>query len=148
VYPLVSKNQRAAWEQYSLLNDEWVEESINVQARNKHYDGPILTEYETYGTIHNNEGDVAQSSPGPYMPQWQSSPVVPYYGYYPYNWDGLAYDEYAIATRHSMDTRRVVINRVTNLPANVNDPAAVAQAAAFSDWAGDFIGDDEDESDP
>jgi class 3 adenylate cyclase len=145
VYPLVSKNQRAAWEQYSLLNDAWVEESINMQARNKNYDGTILTEYETHGIIHSNEGDHAQSDPGPFMPAWQSSPVVPYY--YPYNWDGLAYDNYAFATLHSMNTMQVVINKVTNLP-DLNDPVAVEQAAAFSDWAGDFIGEDEDESEP
>jgi class 3 adenylate cyclase len=145
VYPLVSKNQRAAWEQYSLLNDAWVEESINMQARNKNYNGPILTEYGTLGMIHNNVGVVAESDPGPYMPSWQSSPVVPYY--FPYNWDGLAYDETANAIRHSMDTLRVVINGVTNLP-DPSDPAAVEQAAASSSWASSFIGEDEDENEP
>jgi hypothetical protein len=45
-----------------------------------------------------------------------------------YNWDGLASPA---AIRHSMDTLRVVINKVTNLP-DINDPAAVAEAAASS----------------
>jgi hypothetical protein len=71
--------------EYSLLNDAWVKASICRQKQN--YDGPILTEYETLG-IHSNQGVIAESDPGPFMPSWQSSPVVPYYN--PYNWDGLA----------------------------------------------------------
>jgi class 3 adenylate cyclase len=144
-YPLVSNDQRAEWEKYSIENDAWVEDGIQVQARNKNYAGPIVTEYETHGIIHDNDGDVAQSNPGPYLPAWQSSPVVPYY--YPYNWNGLSYDELAIATLQSMETQRIVINGVTNLP-DLNDPAAVEQAAAFSDWAGDFISEDEDQNEP
>ncbi len=143
MYPLVSKTQRTAWEQYSLLNDAWVEESINVQARNKNYDGPILTEYETLGIIHNNFGLVAQSEPGPYAPSWQSSPVVPFYN--PYNWDGLGNGDPPI--QHSMDTRRVVLGGVINF-ADLNDPASVAEAAAGSSWARSFIGEDEDEIEP
>jgi hypothetical protein len=46
-----------------------------------------------------------------------------------------------------MDTLRVVINKVTNLP-DINDPAAVAEAAASSSWASSFIGKDEDENEP
>jgi hypothetical protein len=122
-----------------------VEESINMQARNKNYDGPILTEYETIGIIHDSIDVISESDPGPFMPMWQSSPVVPYY--WPYNWDGLSYDDLAFATLHSMDTLRVVVNKVTNLP-DLNDPVAVALAADFSDWAGDFIGEDEDASEP
>jgi class 3 adenylate cyclase len=145
VYPLVSKNQRAAWEQYSLLNDAWVEDGISTQARNKNYDGPILTDYGTLGIIHDNVGVVAETDPGPFMPVWQSSPVVPYY--FPYNWDGFAYDNTANAIRHSMDTLRVVINGVTNL-ADPNDPVAVEQAAGASSWASAFISEDEDETEP
>jgi class 3 adenylate cyclase len=144
LYPLVSKNQRTSWEQYSLLNDAWVEESINVQARNKNYDGPILTEYGTLGIIHNNFGLTAESAPGPYAPSWQSSPVVPYYN--PFNWDGLASGDPAIL--YSMDTRRVVINGATNLPDDPNDPDQVATAAGDSSWASSFIGEDEDASEP
>jgi class 3 adenylate cyclase len=148
VYPLVSKNQRAAWEQYSLLNDAWVEESINVQARNKNYNGPILTEYETLGIIHNNFGLVAQSVPGPYGPSWQSSPVVPYYA--PYNWDGLGGGDGNgdAAIQHCLDTRRVIIGESGNLPDDPNDPDQVANAAENSDWASAFIGEDEDENEP
>jgi class 3 adenylate cyclase len=142
MYPLVSKNQRAAWEPYSLLNDAWVEESINMQARNKNYDGPILTEYETLGSIHGVQGVIAESDPGPFMPSWQSSPVVPYYN--PYNWNGLASPA---AIQHSIDRGRVVINDVTNLP-DLNDPASVERAAATSSWASSFIGEDEDENEP
>jgi hypothetical protein len=80
VYPLVSKNQCAVWEPYSLLNDAWVEESINMQARNKNYHGPILTEYETLGSIHGAQGVIAESDPGPFMPSWQlfriTTPII------------------------------------------------------------------------
>jgi hypothetical protein len=48
-----------------------------MQAEKQNYDGPILTEYETLGIIHDNEGVIAESDPG--MPSWRSSPVVPYY---------------------------------------------------------------------
>jgi hypothetical protein len=54
-------------------------EKHQYAGRNKNYDGPILTEYETLGIIHSNQGVIAESDPGPFMPSWQSSPVVPYY---------------------------------------------------------------------
>jgi hypothetical protein len=46
-----------------------------------------------------------------------------------------------------MDTLRVVINEVTNLP-DPNDPVAVEQAVASSSWASSVIGEDEDENEP
>jgi hypothetical protein len=117
----------------------WKKASICRQKQN--YDGPILTEYETLGIIHSTK----VSLQSPILDRsCQAGSLRLLFRIITYNWDGLASP---VAIRHSMDTLRVVINKVTNLP-DINDPAAVAEAAASSSWASSFIGEDEDENEP
>lgn len=41
LFPLVTPANRIRWEQYSIQNDFWVNETIKSMERDKHYKGPI-----------------------------------------------------------------------------------------------------------
>jgi hypothetical protein len=64
-----------------------MQEGKEIQANDARYHGSIVSEYETNGVIHNNYGP--SQGPGPFLPQWQTAPVVPIY--VPYYWDGASY---------------------------------------------------------
>ncbi len=58
ILPIVEPSQRKEWEAYSVQNDEWVNQSIAIQNTWDGYFGPILSDWEKYGTIHGDQGDV------------------------------------------------------------------------------------------
>lgn len=126
-------------------NDGWVAESLEVQARNPNFRGPILEDYPVSNSIWRNEGPEPEDSTGPFMPSWLGSPVIPTYA--PYNWNGLAYDAFAKGLVFSMETKSVVMTAVAN-HADPNDPVAVEQAATTSHWAIPYIDEDEDPNEP
>lgn len=144
-YPLIAGEQRSAWENFTKDNDGWVEESLKVQARNPNFHGPILEDFPISHTIWNNEGPVPEESPGPFLPSWLGSPIIPTFA--PYNWNALAYAAFAEGLVASMDTKSVTVTSVSN-HADPNDPVAVSQAAMTSDWAIPYIDEDEDSSEP
>lgn len=81
IHPVVLSDQRADWEVYSFRNDGWVEEGIEIQKRAKSYHGPIIEAGEVWGIHGTDEYDkddhsMGTNRPGPYMPMWQSSPVM------------------------------------------------------------------------
>lgn len=100
-YQVVEEDQRREWEAYAPLHTEWVEDAIQVQQRDRGYNGPNVTkEYVEenymghYDLIHGYEEAVfgwggestdGVSHPGPYLPLWQQTPVIPIYPLY--NWD-------------------------------------------------------------
>jgi len=99
-YQLVEESQRKEWEEYTSTHNEWIQEGIDVQSRDKSYSGPPITEkyieenyMGNYDLIHgydefffecDNSTD-GVNHPGPYLPNWQQTPVVPTYPLY--NWD-------------------------------------------------------------
>ena len=58
ILPIVYPHQRNKWEEYSTQNDEWVNQSIAVQETWDGYYGPIVYDWEPYGTIHGDVGDI------------------------------------------------------------------------------------------
>jgi hypothetical protein len=142
-YHFVTDGQRTTWENYSVANDYWVDESIEVQKNDETYEGKIVTDYWTRGDIH-VDGD-PYTSPGPYLPKWQQAPVVPIYA--PYNWDAMAYSSLANALPFLVDEQRVVMSQVTNL-LDLADPESINQVEANNDFIKDFIGEDQDKSEP
>ena len=58
ILPIVKPNQREEWEAYSIKNDEWVNQSIKIQENWDGYHGPIIYDWEQYGTIHGDFGDI------------------------------------------------------------------------------------------
>jgi hypothetical protein len=83
--------------------------------------------------------------PGPYLPKWQQAPVIPIYA--PYNWDALSHLSLANAWPFLDDEQRVVMSDVTNLP-DLGDPESINLAETNNLYIKDYIGEDEDESEP
>jgi hypothetical protein len=137
-YHFVADGQRAKWEKYSVANDYWVDESIEVQKNDQTYQGKIVTDYWTRPDIHVDADPYTR--PGPYLPKWQQAPVIPIYA--PYNWDAFAYPSLANAWPFLVDEQRVVMSEVTNLP-DLTDPESISQAEANNLYMKDFIGEDE-----
>lgn len=112
VYPMVTTAQRAAWEQFSVDNDGWVDEGLAWQAEDENFHGKVVTEWSGWGTIHTNTGPIERE--GPYFPTWTSSPVVPIYS--PYNWD--LYDGvygYKKSIDSAIRARKPIIGETENL---------------------------------
>lgn len=81
-YPHVTDAEREEWEEFSVQNNEWVEEGLRVQQDDANFQGRTVTTWGEEGRIHGNEG--LHLGPGPYFPTWNSYPVVPVFS--PYNW--------------------------------------------------------------
>jgi hypothetical protein len=144
-YPLIPGDKRKEWENFTKHNDGWVEESLRVQSKNPNFHGPILTNFTKSHVIWRNDGPEAEDNPGPFLPSWMGSPVIPKYP--PYNWNGLAYDAFSKGLVYCMDTKSVVVTAVAN-HADPDDPVAVAQAATTSDWAFPYLDDHVDPREP
>lgn len=145
IYPVITKEQRPKWENFTKHNHDWVEKALRVQSRNPFFRGRLLTNYTISNTIWRNQGPEPEDAPGPFMPSWMGSPVIPLYP--PYNWNSHAYPAFAKGLTTSMNTRRFVVTPVAN-NADPNDPEAVAQAAVTSDWGTVYLDPDEDASEP
>lgn len=144
-YPLITAEKRAEWENFTKYNDEWVEEGLLFQSRNPNFHGPLLERYSVSSLIWNNEGPENIKNPGPFMPSWMGSPIIPYY--FPYNWNALAYEAFANPLMTAMNTRTAIFGPVSN-HADPNDPVAVSHAAVTNDWAMPYVDKDEDSSEP
>ena len=144
-YPLITADKRAEWENFTKYNDAWVEEGIQFQSRNPNFRGPTLEDYNISHVLWNNEGLLDPGSPGPFMPSWMGSPVIPYY--YPYNWNALAYEAFSKPLLATMASKSVVFGPVAN-HADPNDSIAVAQAALTNAWAVPYLAEGEDTSEP
>ena len=137
-YHVVTDEQRSKWEKYSVANDYWVDESIEVQKNDETYEGKIVTGYWTRPDIHIDADPYTR--PGPYLPKWQQAPVIPIYA--PYNWDAMAYPSLANAMPFLVGEQRVVMSEVSNLP-DLTSPQSILTAETNNLYIKDFIGEDE-----
>lgn len=71
----VTLAQRPEWENYTLTHDQWAADALKVQKTDKNYHGRLYDSYLPDGTIHSYRGP--SEGEGPFLPTWQSSPVVP-----------------------------------------------------------------------
>ena len=58
ILPIIYPYQREEWEAYSVKHDEWVNQSITIQETWDGFYGPIVYDWEQYGTIHGDFGDI------------------------------------------------------------------------------------------
>jgi hypothetical protein len=139
---LVSEEQRALWELYSVANDAWVYEAIEVEKKAARFDGlldgPILTSPNVY-----DYSEIRPQGLGPYLPQWQIFPVLPNPNDFVYNFDGFSFELVAMGQRQAMSEKRVVVSHFANLP-DLDDPLQVAEAANTAAWGKRFFSDPED----
>ena len=85
--PLVQDWQREQWEEYSVANQAWLEEGLEVQKeedRRRRAQNSIVLGWEEDNDlsipekIYRVEGlaPAPENGPGPYLPQWQVSPAL------------------------------------------------------------------------
>jgi hypothetical protein len=116
IYPFVDDAERKEWEAYSLLHDGWVNESINMQKEDPNFHGTIIEDWKPLGSIYSNAGEV--TTPGPYLPTWQTYPVVPVYP--PYNWDLRSSSNVADSVNEVIETKKVLIGRTINVVVSIS----------------------------
>jgi hypothetical protein len=134
-FNLVTEQQRPLWNNYSVSNDAWVGDSLDVQekAQNKTFFGPIKRNWKKPTDIYQNIGELVESEF--YIVSWQSYPVIP--GDYPtYSWNSLEYP--STSTLRMIETHQPVITMTLNLP-DENDPVDVAHQAAFAEYLRDYL---------
>lgn len=139
-YPLVDTEERPKWENYTVENDAWVDTGLAVQKEDENFKGTQIEEWSGWGVVHNNDGPLEE--PGPYLPTWQSAPVVPYYS--PYNWNLKSY--YNLEAEEVIRNQKVSIGETRNLPPP--DEPDVSLDDRNVQWVKGFIGEDEDPTEP
>jgi len=92
------------------------------------------------------ETELPYVSDGPFLPFWQSSPVIPTYS--PYNWDGMLYSTLEDNFPSMNEKREVFVSRVQNLISPGMDAAALAQIDYLNGWYADFVDEGEDSKEP
>jgi hypothetical protein len=144
----VSHSNRELWQNYSLKNDWWVDETISVQekALNRFYFGEITKEWEPYGVIHDDFGDSAPDDAW-YFPTWQIYPVV-YRNWPLYNWN---YGTFAPFSQQA--GIGVTMHHVTGISAAymLPDPTNAEEVASWNvtaEWYRDYITPDRNPLEP
>jgi hypothetical protein len=58
VLPIIHSEKRKEWEEYAILHDHWVNESMAIQETWEGYYGPIIYDWEPHVAIHGDNGDI------------------------------------------------------------------------------------------
>lgn len=142
-YMLVTREQRADWENFTATHSGWVNQSNFVQANDNNYHGPIIWDYYTADYIHDVEEE-----PMPerelYNPDWMSSPSIPRWA--PYNWDRLSWQPNASVVTQ-LERKTVQVSETYHPP----DPENEEQMEQFNadvDWYSDYVKPGQDPSEP
>jgi hypothetical protein len=126
IIPVVSQEDRPAWEDYSLKNIGWLEESrvyteeglgFTLQKANLDISTGIGDQIYIIGP----DGPLVDQSAGPYFPLWQDSPhfgrdMTP-------NFNLAYYPEYAPYIKKSLETGDMTLGGLdTPVPGDIHDP--------------------------
>jgi hypothetical protein len=154
IYIYVQKNERPSWEAYTAdpVNTYWVDESIDVQARNPHYNGPITREYKSFYVIHGydefdkeNAGEFGTNRTGPYLVFWQCYPVVAFYPVF--NWDLLT-SSLSNGFEQAFSSKKTIIREPYLVWSDSNSVEQKEYDLAEADWVKDYVDSDEDPMEP
>lgn len=149
IYPIVMPEQRLEWEAFSMANADWVDDGVRVQNRSKFYYGPIITDYENKGIIHNDWYDIPRNETRIMLPLWQNSPVIPRWP--AFNWDlGSAVtclNGEGCAAFEAIESHKTKLSEAYNLP-DMSVPEEVEETEGFVDWFSDFVPPGDDPAEP
>ena len=112
--PLVTDESRSDWEAYSVDNQGWFAEGIEVQAQQKLEAGKEFQKKpvaEIPDEIYRVSGLSAarERGPGPYLPQWQIAPVVPVPNLV--NFNLLSHPGYEESLKAVLETEVAIVGR-------------------------------------
>jgi hypothetical protein len=144
IYFYVADEHRPSWVNYTLNNDGWIDESLNVQekALNMTYFGPIKRNWTKPKDIFHTVEETFKNEF--YLAQWQNFPVIPA-EWPPYGWDLWEYPN-AGAIR-MLETHRAAISPSFQLP-DPNDADDVAYNEIYAEYWRDFLPPERNPSEP
>jgi hypothetical protein len=71
----VTLDEKATWENYTTLHQDWAYDAIRIQATDPNYHGKVHDTVIHKPYIRNHLGNA--TGPGPFLPTWHTSPYVP-----------------------------------------------------------------------
>ena len=134
VYPVVTPTDRNKWENYTKANNEWIEESLNVE---EDYLGKVNRLYRTVDYIHDVDEEQVEEPANAkfFLPLWQSAPTSANSSVPIYNLDSLSNNQDDSDSLESVfRTKNHVISEFTNLIHNETDKKELRRTGPYRDW--------------
>ena len=130
--PVVTEETRTSWEDYSVNHQDWIpQEPVDVHSANKPEQIAMVARREQEmgqqqgipSEIFNGNGTV--HGPGPFLPLWQMSPVLPGMTWM-FNMDMLSITAYAGGLSAVLEGKEAVLGQVSNLKGDDQSSPALA----------------------
>jgi hypothetical protein len=130
IVPVISEEDRPAWEDYAVKNTGWLDnsrvyqkEGLGITLQSAEAGGPLDIASGIGDKIYiiGPDGSLVDQSSGPYFPLWQDSPhfgtgMIP-------NFNLAYYSEYAPYIKKSLETGDMTLGGLdTATPGNIHDP--------------------------
>lgn len=143
-YLVVEAEQRFQWEMYGAQNQGWIEESLAIQEDDPGFKGtPVSVENYTNNSkfpfvpIHTWDGPYPYNNTGPFLPRWQTSPVVadeitPVFNYDAFSFGGIR-NTFPLWEKE----KGAFIGSLSNIPSQ--DPNEVFNSSDLVDFWNDHI---------
>jgi class 3 adenylate cyclase len=136
--PLVTDETRSEWESYSVENQGWFEDGLEVQEQQQSHQTSRRQMLQNVNVnnaipeaIYREEGSRAtiETGPGPYLPQWQIAPVVPV----PYlvNFNLLSRTGYKDSLNALLEAQSAIVGRSFDF-SDPNDEETVGRRDVFN----------------
>jgi hypothetical protein len=157
IIPVISEEDRSAWEDYSVKNIGWLDEARAyqeekglgfraLQVAEDSQDAPLDFSSGIGDKIYNigPDGPLVDQGSGPYFPLWQESP---HFGRDMTNYNVAYYPKYAAYAKKSVETGKMTMGGLdTAMPGNIHDPDLTTSFFALllsfaADKPVDYLGD-------
>ncbi|KAG7359347.1 adenylate/guanylate cyclase, partial [Nitzschia inconspicua] len=128
-------DDRRMWEDsYVGENEWWVQEGIDIQRSDPAFDGDIsCPDYVPNGDTSIWYGDNVPFNDAPYVPSWQSYPVLSFGDNPPYNTNMIMSPKRGSAIKAAMNSHEVTISRVLN-KVDPDEPTSPFYVRAVNEW--------------
>jgi class 3 adenylate cyclase len=126
--PVVTEDTRTSWEDYSVNHQDWIpQEAMHVTKEEPEQIAMLARRQQEVGLqqgipreIFNGNGTV--NGPGPFLPLWQMSPVLPGMTWM-FNLDMLSVTAFAGGLSAVLEGKDAVLGQVSNLKGDDQSPA-------------------------
>jgi class 3 adenylate cyclase len=144
--PFVTDETRNEWERYSVENQGWFQEGLDVSNGNKR-DLQVDNNFAIPEEIYRVDGLSAarERGPGPYLPQWQIAPIVPVPALV--NFNLLSHTGYQDSLNALLEAQVAVVGRSFDF-SDPNDEATAGRRDVFNFFLENWEEDNVFEDDP
>ncbi|CAB9525340.1 stable enterotoxin receptor [Seminavis robusta] len=152
----VTPEQRDPWQKYASENDQWVEETIQVQDKNEEWLSATLrnynASYELIGITAEMELGVADDplpySNNTYAALWQNAPLLEEQSFIPYNYDVWISVDAVPDILESIHSQRVIIAKSPNILMDPDDAEMAIYIEELAEKNKHFVSPDQDPTEP